>query len=620
MSRFPRAIIGAVVVGVVVLSAAATHALHRNTPPVLDVTTRPSRTVGGQRFAGKSNVLLFHSDGDLLGNGNAVSQIFVFDLAHRVKKHSLGLFQVTFGDQGSFAPSGAKRGKILAFHSTADLLGDGSSGRQVFASTGVNWQFGVVPLFQVTKDVGESFDAAMSGGGRAIAFTSTGDLTDEGVAPGPHLYRSDLRALQRSGCPAYPCPAEGNAGLTLLTTEEASDPALDWKGGRVAFVSRGDAAGTGCVTGASQIFVRDVSSGKIEQLTCGSRDSRHPTFTRDDVSVLFDSDADLTGSGSTHAQIFQVSLATTPRRLVQMTAGTDGDSTYPAANGTRTANRFYFLSSADLLDTGDAGVERLYEFDSTRGLVLLTTGQAIEPPLTAMFQFGAFVSAADFFGDGNADPRIFLVNAYKGGAASSFPTPTPMGTPHLDHLTLTPHSASHAVGEVQRFTATGYRSDGVTMNMTQQVVYASSDPGVATVSNVDGDRSAVTAVAPGTATISATDPATGITTTASGGDATIAVLGPLEAITLTPTTATRNVGQVQNYTATGHYGGGGTKNITQDVDYASSDANVAIATNLAGNKSRVEAVGSGTATISATDPATGVTSTTSGGDVTLHVP
>jgi len=47
-------------------------------------------------------------------------------------------------------------------------------------------------------------------------------------------------------------------------------------------------------------------------------------------------------------------------------------------------------------------------------------------------------------------------------------------------------------------------------------------------------------------------------------------------------------------------GGGSTRNITQQVTYASSDPNVAVATNLQGNKSRVEAVGSGTATISAT--------------------
>ena len=614
-----RAVLFAFVLTAVCLNAHVTEALHRNTPRVVEVTARPALAVGSPQFAGKSNVLLFHSDADLLGNGNDVPQIFVFDLARRVKKHQLSLFQVTFGDQGSFAPTGAKRGKILAFHTTADLLGNGSSGRQIVASLGANWDVGVVPLFQVTQGLGESYDADMSGAGRALAFTSTGDLTDEGVAPGPHLYRADLTALTRSSCAAYPCPDQGNPGLSLLALDEAWSPALDWKGGRVAFVSRGDVAGTGCANGASQIFLRDFHAGTVEQLTCGTADSRNPRFTRDDQSVIFDSDADLTASCSTRSQIFQINVTVLPRGAKQLTFGTDGDSTNPAPNGTRTDNRFFFLSTADLTKAGGAGVQRLFEFDSTRGFTQITDGQPVTAPLAAVFQFGAFASDADFLGDGNVDPKMMLVNAYA-AANAAVPTPSPKGTPVLDHITLTPRTATHSVGEVQRFTATGYRSNNTTVNLTQQMTYASSDPAVASAPNTDGDRSAVTGLAPGTVTISATDPVSGMTTTASGGDATLTVVGPLESITLTPTNAIRNVGQAQSYTATGHYGGGSTRNITQQINYASSDPNVAVATNLQGNKSRVEAVGSGTATISATDPATGITSTDSGGDATLQVP
>ena len=59
-----------------------------------------------------------------------------------------------------------------------------------------------------------------------------------------------------------------------------------------------------------------------------------------------------------------------------------------------------------------------------------------------------------------------------------------------------------------------------------------------------------------------------------------------------------------------HFAGGTEKNITQDVDYFSSDTAVAEPTNEAGKKSRVKAVSVGTATITAKDPATGIVSNT----------
>jgi len=74
-----------------------------------------------------------------------------------------------------------------------------------------------------------------------------------------------------------------------------------------------------------------------------------------------------------------------------------------------------------------------------------------------------------------------------------------------------------------------------------------------------------------------------------------------------------------NFTVTGHFAGGLDQNLTQKVIYSSNDLAVAIATNQDGNRSLVEAVGEGTAAISATDPGTGITSSASGGDATLTV-
>ncbi len=194
---------------------------------------------------------------------------------------------------------------------------------------------------------------------------------------------------------------------------------------------------------------------------------------------------------------------------------------------------------------------------------------------------------------------------------------------NLLSISLSPTSATRAVGELQNFTATGHYEGGGTLNLTQQVVYVSSDPGVVAAPNTAGNKSRVDMVAPGTATISATyiDPNTqlSVSTTDSGDDATITVLGALERITLSPVQATRAANQSITYTAIGHFGGGTTKNLTQRVDYASSNPAVATAPNTTGNKSRIETIAPGQVTIAATDPVTGVSTTTTADDVSLTV-
>jgi len=188
---------------------------------------------------------------------------------------------------------------------------------------------------------------------------------------------------------------------------------------------------------------------------------------------------------------------------------------------------------------------------------------------------------------------------------STAPTPTPVGTPIALHVS--PASRTVNVGGTGNFTATAEYSNGATQNYTQLVVWASSDENIATISNVDGTRGRATGVGPGIATISATDPATGLTSTASGSDATFNVLGALQSITISPSAVMKNPGESQFFTATGHYQGGTTQNITQQVTWISSNPSIASAPNDAGQKSRVDAVAPGTATITATDPATGIT-------------
>lgn len=160
------------------------------------------------------------------------------------------------------------------------------------------------------------------------------------------------------------------------------------------------------------------------------------------------------------------------------------------------------------------------------------------------------------------------------------------------------------LGDMDFFTATADLSNGTTQNYTQKVTWSSTDTSVAPISNTAGTRGQVTAQNPGSATITAVDPVSGVSSASSNSNGTVNVLGALQSISLAPLTVTKIVGDVERFTATGHYAGGATKNITQQVDYSTDDQTVGVATNTAGDKSKIDCVGAGTTTVSATDPST----------------
>jgi hypothetical protein len=178
----------------------------------------------------------------------------------------------------------------------------------------------------------------------------------------------------------------------------------------------------------------------------------------------------------------------------------------------------------------------------------------------------------------------------------------------LEAIRLAPTTARIRAGQDVQLNAVGIYTGGATQSITQQLLYETSDPAVAVAPNADGSRSRIDAVAPGTVAVSAVDPVTGIHSSASGGGATVTVLDHPIRLTLAPTTAARRVGESIAYTATGHFPDGTTKNLTQQVLYASSKPVVAAAPNTPGDRSRVDALRAGTTKISVVDPVTGLAS------------
>ena len=182
-------------------------------------------------------------------------------------------------------------------------------------------------------------------------------------------------------------------------------------------------------------------------------------------------------------------------------------------------------------------------------------------------------------------------------------------------IDVNPDARTINQGKSTFLTAVATFENGATKNYTQRVDWSSSDPAIASVSNAEGERGLTTGNGPGTATISAVDPVSGVGSSDSNQSSLITVLGPLQSIELKPVEATDTVGDVRRFTATGHFAGGTTQNLTQKVIYSSLDLNVAVPLNTDGDASAVQAVGVGTTTIRATDPDTGVVSN----DATYHV-
>jgi hypothetical protein len=191
---------------------------------------------------------------------------------------------------------------------------------------------------------------------------------------------------------------------------------------------------------------------------------------------------------------------------------------------------------------------------------------------------------------------------------------------HLHRIVLEPAMKLRGLHEHQTLIATGYfPPDDVTANVTQNLIYASSNPSVAVVFNDPAiNKSTILTVGPGTTVISATDPVTGVSSSDSGDDAVVEVIDAVpDQIVISPPFAFRMLGGLEEFTAVAHYPDGTTINVTQQVEWSTTASSVAGAF-AANRKSLFRANGPGVATISATHPS-GVSSSDSGHDALMEV-
>lgn len=146
------------------------------------------------------------------------------------------------------------------------------------------------------------------------------------------------------------------------------------------------------------------------------------------------------------------------------------------------------------------------------------------------------------------------------------------------------------------FTAMARFNNGATREVTDQVLWTSTNTAAALVGNSQIDRGVVSAVADGDTTILATDARTGV-----AGRATVFVTGGsavLQAIVLTPNPAKVAVGSNVEMTAVGVFSDGSSKNLTKTVTWSSSRTDAAVI-DINGV---VTGIAVGDTTISATGP------------------
>ncbi|PYX13345.1 MAG: ATP-dependent DNA ligase, partial [Acidobacteria bacterium] len=152
----------------------------------------------------------------------------------------------------------------------------------------------------------------------------------------------------------------------------------------------------------------------------------------------------------------------------------------------------------------------------------------------------------------------------------------------------TPGNASVAASSTQQFSATGKYSDGSSKDLTSSVLWSSSDTSVASVNNAGLATGVVVGVVTVTAQFGAMQDGATLNVTNAGTN--------LTGITLSPAAASVPVNTTQQFTATGNYSDGSSRDLTALVTWGSSSTAVA----TVDANGLVTAVAAGSTNISAT--------------------
>jgi hypothetical protein len=167
-----------------------------------------------------------------------------------------------------------------------------------------------------------------------------------------------------------------------------------------------------------------------------------------------------------------------------------------------------------------------------------------------------------------------------------------------------------AKGLTQNFTASGAYTDNTVKDLTTQVTWTSSDAMIASVSNVLGSEGLATGSGVGVATIQATMPASAANPALISGSTTLNVTpAVLVGVTVSPASAIIPLNGSVRFSATGKYTDATIGDVTALVTWQGSPA-VSVS-NAPGTEGVATGVAPGSGTVTAIDPATGISAVAS---------
>ena len=221
----------------------------------------------------------------------------------------------------------------------------------------------------------------------------------------------------------------------------------------------------------------------------------------------------------------------------------------------------------------------------------------------------ASIDPATGLATGNALGAVTITATFGGVSGTAGLTVT---AALLNAITISPTPTSVVKGLTKQFSALGSFTDGSSQDITASVVWSSSDTAVATILTGGANTGLATGVAAGSVTIFAVDSATLVQGTAA------LTVNPvvLQSITVTtPNPYSVAKGLTKQFTANGNYSDGSQGVLTTGLTWSSSAPAIA-SVDTAG---LVTGAAQGTAAITVTDNATGISGTSATLTVTAAV-
>lgn len=162
------------------------------------------------------------------------------------------------------------------------------------------------------------------------------------------------------------------------------------------------------------------------------------------------------------------------------------------------------------------------------------------------------------------------------------------------------------LGKSVKLIATGAYSDNSTTDVSNLVRWTCSNKTVAAISNDAGNKGTLSTKATGSTVVTASYDATGL----NGKIDLVVIDSVLESIVVLPANPTLYIGKMKQFSATGTYSNGTQKTVTELVEWSSSDPTLSSVRNTRGRKGLANSHAVGKVTITAADPKTGLSGST----------